>query len=865
MNVAGLIPQPLLDITEAIGLVSPTQDFDGGWFENPLGQIETILTDGGQRAALFDLLDQVLPPQPVSGAPAGAKWHPLLGTQTQGNVYLTIDDAATPTVIGLGAQYGSGIASLLAEVPVLALNGGAVSAITGTAPGPIRLLLDVQLGWFRPAHSIALSAISLALVFAPAASPAVANVVIVLQGLDLDGSGAKDVTVDPATLGSEAATLVIGLIRNKLDDLAKSGTASGDALAVVTHLIPLLGLDGTLPAFPFATLASNPQAITVWLHDLAAGTPPPLAQWVVHLAGLLGVAAPAVTSTTSGRTTIWTVPLFAPNAASSVAIGLVLGVAADGVTQTLGIRLGATLAPSATSPAGVTAALTLFNAPLSGPSAAPVLPDASVTVRAPAGTAPLIAPVAGNFSIDSIQAGIRWNGSAITPLLELDNVVIPVAGSFPTIDLTNANTVASDAATALTNAIKDGLGATGPGAHLAALAGLIPPAADPAAPLVDLTQLVTNPLGAITTVYRLALTSAAHPWKNYLGELAALLSLPTTIGGSGTPADPWTVSLASSGPLSLSLAAWNAQTSGDAADPQLLRLGIRAQAGAAPAVLTWTSALFAADLPSTGANHVTLFAEHDAVVALTPPAFSAGTIQLSAANIGATFSLVAGGSPIVQAGVTGLTLTTPAGTVAVPTLPFPFPAGFDPQNPAASLGVSATQLESFVAALLSVASADALGSAGTALSVLLGCGAGAPGLPAGFPGVADVASGTLFTDPAGSLRAWLAKIATTVSASGDDDASAAVGWLSALLADNLPDLGSAPDPSALAGTGTYDDPWVLPLADTGSSAQGLLWFEPDGPASTAAQATARITAASDFRLWPARRPRHAISDHGPAA
>src|SRR5271169_603535 len=142
MDVAGIIQQPLLDIAQAIGLVSISQELDPAWFENPLQHIETILTDGGQRAALFDLLDQVLPPTPVSGASTGAKWHPLLGTQPQGNVYLTIDNTGSPSVIGLGARFGTGIASLLAEVPVLALTGGALSAVAGTASGPVRLTLS---------------------------------------------------------------------------------------------------------------------------------------------------------------------------------------------------------------------------------------------------------------------------------------------------------------------------------------------------------------------------------------------------------------------------------------------------------------------------------------------------------------------------------------------------------------------------------------------------------------------------------------------------------------------------------------------------------------------------------------------------
>ena len=843
MDVPGIIQQPLLDITQAIGLVSSSEELDPAWFENPLQQIESILTDSSQRAALFDLLDQVLPSAPIPGASTGAKWHPLLGNQPQGNVYLTVDNAGSPVFIGLGARFGTGIASLLAEVPVLALTGGAVSSVAGTAGGPIRLQLTVQFDWTRPAQPIALAGVSLALVFAPVATPPVASVQVVLEGLDLDGSGARDVTVDPADLGSEATALILGLIRNKLNEVAASGTASADALALAMHLMPLLGLDGSLPAFPFATLGNDAQALTNWLRALVSGDPPPLTQWLVHLAGLLGVTAPAVSLTTSGKTSTWTVPLFTPNAASAVTLGLVRGVAADGVTQTLGVQAGATLAAAA-GQAGLTAAVTLFTTPVSGQAAATVLPSASVLVRAPA-TGVLVAPAAGSFSIDNIQAGVSWNGSAVTPLLQLANVVIPGAGTYPTIDLTNANTVIAAAASGLVNAILTGLGNTGAGAHLAALAGLAAPAADAAAPTIDLAQVVSDPLGAIATLHRNALLSVVHPWSIYLSEVAALLSLPTAVAGSGKPDDPWTVSLASSGGLSLSVVAWNAQISGNAADPQLLRLGIQAKAGAAPVALTWTSTLLGADLPTSGANHVTLFAEHDAALTLQPQIFSAGSVQISAAAVDASVSLVAGSPPKVQAAVTGLTLTTPTGAIVVPTMAFPFPAGFQPTNPSPALGITAAQLENLVAALLSLALTDALGTAGTALAVLAGGGAGVPDLPPGLPTVADVASGTLFTDPAGALRAWLASIATTTYG-GRDNAAPVVAWLAALLANALPDAGFGADPASLAGTGTYDDPWLLPLADPGSAAQGLLWLEPTGPASAAAQAAASVTAATDF-------------------
>ena len=321
--------------------------------------------------------------------------------------------------------------------------------------------------------------------------------------------------------------------------------------------------------------------------------------------------------------------------------------------------------------------------------------------------------------------------------------------------------------------------------------------------------------------------------------------MPTTVTGSGAPSDPWLVPIAGAGPWTLSLAAWNAQTSGNAADPQRLRIGIRAQAGSATAQLSWTSTLLAVDMPATGANQVSLFAEHEAVVTLQPAPirhrYDAAQRCQHRGDV-----LAGRGSANVQASVNGLALTTSAGTINVPTLPYPFPANFDPQNPAATLGISQAQLENLVAAMLLAALGDAFGGTGVALAVLLGCGAGAPGLPADLPGVVGVSTNTLFNDPAGALRSWIAEIATKTSAGGGDFATPVAGWLAALLSNNSPLPGFSPDLTDLGGTGTYGDPWILPLGDGASAAQGLLWLEPAGPASSAALAGADVAAAIDF-------------------
>jgi len=843
VNVAGLLGPLLTGVGKAAGLIDASGNLDASWFGDPLQRLESILTDATQRAAVLDLLDRIAPPDDVAGAPPQEKWHPLLGAQPHGNLYAIVDDSADPTiVIGIGGAYrggGTPGASLLFRLPIARLSAAGFDAIAGSAAGPLTLTLAVALEWTRPAHAIALDAISLALRFAPLASPVVADVVVVLHGLDLDGHGAHDVTLDPQNAGAEATQLVLGLVREKLQQIA--GGATGEAAALATHLIPLLGLDGSVPAFPFATIASDPSALTAWLRALVAGSPPPMQTWLEHVAGLLGVTAPVV-ATTSGST-VWTLPVISPNASSSVDLAFAHTTAADGVTPELQTRVGVSLAPGAGAPARVDASVTLFSLPLAGAASPSAVPAASLAVAAPGDPSqPLIAPGPA-FSLDAIVAGLEWNGASLLPSLQMRNVALG-GTTYPTIDLTNAKTALSAGVNA---AVLAALGNAGAGTHLAALAGLVEPAADPAMALVDPLKFATHPTAALAALHRAALLSAAHPWPAYFGELVALLGLAGSVAGNGTPATPWSATIASSGPLALQLVAWNAQTSGNAGDPQLLRIGLRLDGADAPLEASFTAELLGIDLPAVRSSEVALLGGYHAEIVLTLGTDVAiGGITLHATSIDATFDVSVGSAPVVAASIAGLAITTPAGTVTIPALAFPFPPGFDLTNPAATLGISVAQLESVVLALLEQGAATQLGSAGLALAALLGCTRGIPGLPGDLPVIGDPSGpGSLFSDPLGALRAWLASVASGVSASGADFATPLAAWLASLGAGTLPgDLAAAPPPAS--GSGTYDDPWLVPLGAADGAASGLVWLEPDGPPSTAALASAALAAAADF-------------------
>lgn len=862
MNVASFLGPEILDVAQALGLVDGSGNLSPSWFEDPVGHLSQALTNATQRQALLALLDQIVPSQTVPGAPSGEKWHPLLGTQATGNVYLTVNDSPSgqtgAIAIGIGAQYqalASPGVSILLELPVAFVSGSSFSLIAFTQTGELSLSVAVDLNWTQPANPIGLSTLSAALLFAPLAANPVADFEVTLEGLDLDGKGSHDVTLGPGDFGSEAANLLIGLIHAELQQIL--ATASGEAQVVAANLPALLGLTGDLPLFPFTTLATDPKALVGWLRSLTTGTPAPLTGWLGNLAALLGAPIPAghsiptVTTTVSGSTTTWSVPVIALDSNSSLLLTLALAPTADKVTPQLSVGLGVNLVPGASGPVSVAAEMTVLTMPLAGSLQPAAFPNGNITVRAPADSTAKLVPPGGVFSADSLEAGFSWNGSTLQPLLELTNVKLNGSGPYAVIDLTDANNVVAAASNAVASTLNQALGSAGAGTHLAALVGLVEPLADSSAPLVDFGQLVSHPTAAIATLHRSALLSSTHPWTNYFQELVHLLDLPGPVAGSGTTASPWSAAIATAGPLSLNLVAWNAQTSGNSADPQMLRIGLSVAAATAAsssftASTSCTIEILSADLVAQGSNTVRILGGYHASASITPgslPEVAGITAQIQ--TITAGFDLIPGSAPAVQLALDGVSVTTPAGTVQVPSLSFPMPAGFDLSSPAA-LGISAAQLEQVVLALLAGELSSALGPSGLSFAALLGAAPGATGLQTDFPALAG-AAGSLFTDPVSAWRSWLGSVAAGLSSDGTAFIGGIVPWIAGLVSANPPsDLSSPPDASIFSGSGTYADPWSIPIGGGSSAASALLWLEPDGPLSEAATVAGAITAVPDL-------------------
>jgi hypothetical protein len=806
----------LSDLGKAIGLIKDDGTLNGGWFDKPQLELSTILSDPQQRQALMNLVNALLPPATIPGIPDNETWHPLLGDQPRGNVYFTINTSGPGVVFGVAADFGnpgsSGItADVQVSLPLVSADGG-VQAVAGTAGGPLRVAVQARLGLKKP--PIQLDGISIVASIAP---PSV-TLTVTLQNLDLGDGSLQNVVLDPEQLASEAFHVILGLLKQELTSLTG---------AVSSHLLGVLGLVGDgVPQFPFLSLASDPSALQNWFQSMVQGTA--VSTWMGHVAGLIG--ATDLTVNNGGANGPWTVTLIPFDSQSS--LDLVISV--SGGKLQVGVQ--ASLSPGgASGPGRVQASGVIASIPLGGTGNASVLPSASIGFIAPGNSSAQLAST-GPLTVGSFSTGLQWTGSALQPSVLLTNVTFN-GTTYDQLDLTNADSVGAAASSAVQTAITTALGASA-GSNLLALAGLsnISPAHS-----VDLTALVANPARAIGAFHRAVLLDG-QSWSMMLGQIAALLGLPTATSGTGTPSDPWIAPIASSGPWTLNLAAWNAQTSGVATDPQKLRLGLRAVVASAPLTVSLTSELLGFDLPASGAGTASFFAGQHAALLIKP-----GVAAPAVAGFGLTadsFSAQADWAPSTsfswQADINNLNITSGATTIGPLSLAFPV-SGFDASNPqktAQALNINVAQLETLLRMLIARAAGEWGGAPAYTIAALLGVHSGLTGLQSDWPVLADATGpGSLISDPVSSLKQWLSQVATGVSSDGTPFFLQLLNWLQSLLSDTLPDslpalaahAAAAAPSNQFSGTGTYEDPWSLPLLTGAEAVDVLAWLEPAGP------------------------------------
>lgn len=836
------------DFAEAIGLTDGTADTQSAilaWLGNPLDRIASILSDPGQRAAFFRLLDTVLPPAGGPEIPAGEKWHPLLAEDASGNLYLTVREQGADTILGIAGAFGTTAvlppparpiaARIDASIALVRLSGSSVTPLPGTPDGPLAVRLRVGLNLQRQgaAAGLALDAI----VIESRLSPASAGLLITLEGLSFaPGDPPVDKLIDPEALGREAPELIAGLIKLVVD---QDPVAAG----VLADVLGLLGLgDSSVPAFPFAELASDADAVRRWLASLFDGAAAgPIQAWLLHFAGLFKALLPGAPAVAQAGAALGVdlIP-FAANSALRLLVSFQNGHFRPALVVRASVPVEGKLAT-------IECGVTLADIQTLGAGHPAVLPEAHVRIEmSGAGGDPLV-PLNAGFGVGALRTGIGWNGAALVPLIELADIDFQ-GMHYSLLDLSNTDSVAAAASNVVTQAIDAALGNGAVARRLAALAGLAPPRdpANPAQPLpgwphaLDLGRFVTDPTGAIAAYHRAVLRSANFGWDRLFGELLALIGAADAVEGAGTPANPWRIPLGPPvGAMELALAAWNAQTSGNAGDPQQLRLGLRLGATSEAVAFGWLAEVLAFDLPAAGSGHVAIVgAQHLAVT--VEPAFAgtmldgaAGpTIGLSVERARAALDWTPGDRPQWQVELQGLHIQAGADAIDVVAIAFPPPAGFDLANPAAAaakFGLTPETLAKLLA-LLATQASGALGPQAARLTGLLGMHSHAPGLPADWPNWIDpAAADILLTDPLAALRSWLKRLLCGVSADGVPHVER---WI-AQLGEELLELDDAALIARLAGAGTYDEPWTLPAPIGGDAkADGAhfhLWLDPEGP------------------------------------
>ncbi len=270
------------DLGRAIGVIGSGGDLDPGWLRDPVARLRGILADAGQRQALGAFLDEVIP------GPAGdrAGYHPLLFTGDPpappqlGNLYLVFRPDGAETVIALAGELTSHGApfELRARlvVPLVRTRGAALEAALGDGGAPLEVAVALRLP--PGSGEVRLDEIDVAVAVSFGATVR-AEPRVELKGFAVGAGPARDLRLDPATLGADAVDVVLGLVRDAVASAPEP---------IRSHVLPALGLDPALPALALGDLVRQPDALRAWLVALVDGGA--LGSWFGHLAGLLGGA-----------------------------------------------------------------------------------------------------------------------------------------------------------------------------------------------------------------------------------------------------------------------------------------------------------------------------------------------------------------------------------------------------------------------------------------------------------------------------------------------------------------------------------------------------------------------------------------------
>ncbi|MFE9999693.1 DUF6603 domain-containing protein [Streptomyces avermitilis] len=861
------LPPELVQLAVALGVLrrepgdgaDPRLEVDQAFFADPGKQLSGVLSDPVRRAAALELAAALLGSAKdaaleTEGAQPGRTWVPLPTGDgaAAGRLYLVVDASGDTVALSLAGRATMRTAEVECAasvvVPMVATGPGGTRFLPGTADGDIRVAVslrlppapgDFGLGGLRvgadvPTHALGRPRLRLS-----------------LTGLRLPGKPARDLDIDDGSLPGRLGEL-IPLLADLLTGLLRSrGTIDPASAGRLRLLLTLFGLGDTsvIPPLPLAELpGSGPLVFADWLRAVflpkpGEPVPPPAARaWLETLGQLLGLPL-SLPLRGEGTTASPYLLCLSPLPGVRVCVRLVAQAADDG----LELRLGLSAAAEVSGAVSAHAAADLLALRLGGGAEVLWLPEVRVHVEVSGAEGHLLRrpapPQPVTLMVGTLSAGFSIGSDrAVRLLLEAADVVLD-GHPYSRLDLSSVEALAAAAAQVGVDALHDALetlfsddedGGGRRATALLVLLALRKPALDWPVGLPPLTEIVGNPAYALLRYHSRVLADAPHRWGAIAAQLAVLVRAPAPTG-EGSAVDPWVVSVGDGGlPARPALLLWQ----DDAEGAPRLTVGVR---------------LVSAPLPISG-GAVRLSATLDAVrltlPAVDPPSavaltaaelrlawgedlsFDAGPVQLKAGSLLLAAGWRQGAGWGARARVTGASVTVEGDEVALPD-PLELATGVDPllPGPGSALWPALTRLAGL--ALLRTTPREGLDPR-SLLAALLGW------LPARgrlrVPGEEDTGIDLaaliadwpplplagLVTEPVEAVRSWLGDV--LAGSGGADRSMAAIALLRELLARGGPERIRQ---VAVAGDGTHERPWRLPLDNSGPEL--LVWLDPDGP------------------------------------
>jgi hypothetical protein len=836
-------------LATALGLMR-RGSLDPSFFSDPLARVRTIISDPDQRVGLLAALDAILPPSDDKITTADGETitrHPIVSTEI-GSVALSIKrsgPAASPiVVVGLFAVAADDASKIRIDVdlPLVEASGADLDVVAGAPTNPIAVGVHVPLGWDTTTHPIGLQAVSLsALVLAP---PNLANsrVAVELGGLDLGTGSVSDLTLDPMDIGADFSRALTMLI---VAGLKQSAAATEDAVALlIDHLPSVVGLDGELPALPLGDLVSDPSAFRRWLASLTSTDidgVSALYHWVDQIAQLLGAPAlPAFTGSlpTADQPLVVTLADGGSSGATVEAQVWLTTPAASSV-QELHVAFDVHVAGAV---ARLTGRAELLVVSLGGSAPSRALTSAEIVVES---NAPLISGPADPLTVGIGRGGLRWNGSSIIPILELDKVHVDLPGvvqhatDFDRLDLTHAKTLAAEAKAAVGDFLTGSLGDGGPATVVLTLLGFSVPPTE-----AELGAFANDPLRAMGQFHRHALDTNAY--HDVAQQIVGLFGVTTQITGSGTLDSPWSAPLArlaapAASTLTFGLNVWDVPSGHD----HELHIGLSVVAPPGATRPSWSLGLLvdllSFRLPASAPAQAGLLGETRADLVLQLANLPEAAVRADELNV--TLRWQPGSALTTDAAISGLVVVIDGHDNPISDLSLP-----DGLTPAL-----ANQAWPAIRALLARAARNWSGAVGSAIADLVGLSGSGATLPSTWP-LIELPGGHLEQLVADPLEALRQRLAALVSTATDSDGRipllAALDQLRDVLAHALPtrpDLPAVPSAPQVTGTGSYGDPWCTPLTDASTPLVSepidlLCWMEPGPPRDWAAFARSLLDA-----------------------